>query len=131
MISVLSLILATAGCFLCGVFRSCIHRTGRDIVPGVMANHSPLNFRDLLNVYRSVINAPPVQSRGGATDHSVRDVLCHIRWMLEHMPDRDTDPEKFSRWLGFVQCSLWVTGIYTLDQLRSQTRRAAQEDTTP
>lgn len=56
----------------------------------------------------------------------------HVLWMLnelERMEMQDMEPgsrDKISRWLGFVQGVLWSTGLYTLDELREQTRKALE-----
>ena len=44
----------------------------------------------------------------------------HLRWMLQEMPV--DDPEKAARWLGFIQGVLWRGGLYTIDEMRNQTR---------
>ena len=59
----------------------------------------------------------------------------HALWMLDEMDKMLTDPllarlgdqkllTKFHRWLGFVQGVLWVHGIFSLDELREDTRKA-------
>ena len=55
---------------------------------------------------------------------SSRELLEHARWMIQEMlshlekwPDR-----KLNRWLGFVQGILNITAVYSISQLRNQTR---------
>jgi len=45
------------------------------------------------------------------------DTLSHIRWMLSQaaiMPDVN----RCMRWIGFIQGSLWSTGLLSADRLR-------------
>ncbi len=82
-----------------------------------------MGFEELLEIYRRGISVPPI--RAGAEGLGWQPpALSHARWMLDNMPDRQAEPEKFHRWLGFVQGVMWESGIYTIDQFREQTRRA-------
>lgn len=53
----------------------------------------------------------------GSGDEMVvhRKAMCHIGWMLEHMPPNG---EKGMRWLGFIQGVLWSMGEATIDEMR-------------
>ena len=61
--------------------------------------------------------------------------LGHALWMLHEMREdlegygyetedaaSDRTWDKFNRWLGFVQGVLWINGVYTIDEMRDQTR---------
>jgi len=52
--------------------------------------------------------------------------LKHARWMIDTMVARmeadDVSEGKANRWLGFVQCLLWTSGICSLEELRSHNR---------
>lgn len=70
-------------------------------------------------------------------------LLDHLLWMLcemdcirEHMdafedgsvnePPSNKQIMKFHRWLGFVQGVFWTLNIFTLQELRNQTRESIQ-----
>lgn len=89
------------------------------------------NWKDLLKVYQRISSGVSAVSIYDQRGHETGKAGCgaphmswmqHLAWMLDHMPDVETEPEKFHRWLGFAQALLWVTGAYDLDQLREQTR---------
>lgn len=50
--------------------------------------------------------------------------LEHARWMcpvaIEHV--QDGNKEKAFRWLGFIQGVLWMSNIYTLNDLKNHSR---------
>lgn len=46
----------------------------------------------------------------------------HVAWMLLQMPDAAGNPDRFNRWLGFVQGVLWVLGVRTIGQMRDDNR---------
>lgn len=46
-------------------------------------------------------------------------VLSHASWMLAQCRAfAAADREKLMRWIGFVQCILWMCGRATIDELR-------------
>ncbi|WP_321471101.1 hypothetical protein [uncultured Paludibaculum sp.] len=62
----------------------------------------------------------------------------HILWMLDvmeatvdtyagHPIAKALAAGKLNRWLGFVQGYLWRADVYSLDELRDQTRKALNE----
>jgi hypothetical protein len=82
------------------------------------------NFPDLVRLYRAAVTDRPVRC-DPTIEASGETAARHISWMQDNMPDPVADTLKFNRWLGFVQGCLWAGGVYTLDQLREQTRAAA------
>jgi hypothetical protein len=50
--------------------------------------------------------------------------LEHCHSMLDQMETfvADHRMDKVFRWLGFVQCALWLQGLYTLDDLKEHNR---------
>lgn len=50
--------------------------------------------------------------------------LSHCCWMLEQMEIfvQEGRIQKAFRWLGFVQCSFWVYGIYSKKDLKNHSR---------
>lgn len=52
--------------------------------------------------------------------------LKHARWMIDTMIARmeadDVSEGKAHRWLGFVQCLLWTSGLCSIADLRSHNR---------
>lgn len=49
----------------------------------------------------------------------------HVLWMCAEVRTflKEGRREKADRWLGFVQGVLWSLGHYTIDDMRSQSRR--------
>ena len=58
------------------------------------------------------------------------DKLGYAVWMcyevLAMLRSEVPDLNKINRWVGFIQCILWVTGTYTIDEMRDQTRKLNQ-----
>jgi hypothetical protein len=102
--------------------------------------------KNLLNVYRAALHKLPMgrlqpvklsarlMNGIGLTS---REMAEHCLWMLDEMevwteplPLGATFKEcldatgKASRWLGFIQGWLWHQGVFTIDELRDQTRKA-------
>lgn len=48
----------------------------------------------------------------------------HLQGMIQKMHGLLSEKEegKFYRWLGFMQGALWMTGVYSLDELRAHNR---------
>lgn len=104
-------------------------------------------MKELLNIYRAALrehggcftlDAQPVQNADGGHGRSTLADVQHLLWMLDQMEamlaDFDgcrcgnvsPDQCKFHRWLGFVQGWMWHQHVFTLDELREQTRKALQ-----
>lgn len=47
--------------------------------------------------------------------------LAHAHWMVQMA--RELSLEKANRWLGFVQGVLWCEKVFTVDEMRDQTRK--------
>ena len=47
--------------------------------------------------------------------------MKHAMWMCETALDfvKEGELDKASRWLGFVQATLWACGHYTIDEMRA------------
>ncbi len=91
-------------------------------------------WTELLQLYRAVLphearsiyNEQEPNQEGILPAHT-RDSSAqrHAAWMLENMPltgQYHLPSPTFHRWLGFIQAILWMSGIYSLNQLRDQTR---------
>lgn len=50
--------------------------------------------------------------------------LAHVQVMLQTMQgwDLQADWDKAQRWWGFIQGAYWVSGVYTIDEMREQNR---------
>ena len=54
-----------------------------------------------------------------------RQTQSHAHWMCLEIPgllETDNGFEKANRWLGFVQGVLWVSGVYSIDDMRDDNR---------
>lgn len=49
----------------------------------------------------------------------------HILWMLDQIKDAGFSPTKACRWLGWIQASLYVDGVASLDALKSINKAAS------
>lgn len=56
--------------------------------------------------------------------HSRNELLGHCHAMLDEMEDFVATGKsgKASRWLGFIQGTLWSLGVYTLEDLKNHNR---------
>jgi len=71
-------------------------------------------MKDLLNFYKdTIVSAGKAEQPKGQ----------HVLNMLDHIPSMTNDTDKMNRWLGFVQGYLWAQNIFSVDQLREQTRK--------
>ena len=54
-----------------------------------------------------------------------REALAHCYAMLDEMEGfiRENRMDKTFRWLGFIQGTLWVSGVFTLEELKTHNRR--------
>lgn len=53
------------------------------------------------------------------------DAMRHAHWMCSELSRMALDPanrDKVNRWLGFVQGVLWVTGLYSINEMREHNR---------
>lgn len=73
---------------------------------------------DLLTIYREKFKEIPIMPQ----DTLVK--LKHALEMIDKMEAFHTEGqiEKFNRWLGFVQGVFWMTGVYTLDEMKTHNR---------
>jgi len=47
------------------------------------------------------------------------DRMRHLCWMCTQIVAHvDENPEKYDRWLGFIQGVLWAQDVFTIEQLR-------------
>ncbi len=58
---------------------------------------------------------------------SMDNALEHCHGMLDRMVQflQEGNLEKCQRWIGFIQCALWVSGIYTLENMKDDNRDIA------
>lgn len=80
----------------------------------------------LLRKYQVMLNAHGSKNQRhslSALLPTKRDVVSHLGWMLGEMRSHTEEQwDKSMRWLGFIQGSMWVLGIYTVDQLKEDNR---------
>lgn len=81
------------------------------------------SFPELIQLYRAVM--PEQAPHRANLAMAVHNAFPHVEWMLLNMPSYRDEGEKYMRCLGFIQGILWENNIYTLDQLREQTRLAS------
>lgn len=57
--------------------------------------------------------------------------LEHLRWMIREMLAHGDDwsERKTNRWLGFIQSTLWQSGVVGILKLRDQTRDLYEDET--
>ncbi len=77
-------------------------------------------MKELLELYSGLVISLPIES-------TKRD---HVIWMCQELlryqggvSARGFDtPAKLNRWLGFIQCYLWVNDLRTIDEMRADIR---------
>jgi hypothetical protein len=52
------------------------------------------------------------------------EFLEHAKWMLEQIPQHieDNKIDKANRWLGFIQGTLWTSGLRTIEEMKNDNR---------
>jgi|SRR3989338_4031467 len=70
------------------------------------------------------IDFPHTLSLANYGDQAKEMALSHCHGMLDQMESfvAEGRMEKTFRWLGFIQGVLWLTGCYTLEELKNQNR---------
>jgi hypothetical protein len=55
--------------------------------------------------------------------------LCHLYWMCTEIPGfvREGRIEKAMRWLGFIQGSMWVLEIRTIEEMKNDNMPADEK----
>ncbi len=81
----------------------------------------------LVDLYRAELARRGVESREMNTacrPASTEIILAHCLWMLSCMPAfiDEGKLDKFDRWLGYVQGCFACCCIFTINQMRDQTR---------
>ena len=72
----------------------------------------------------------PESYAGGALTPLPADAMRHAHWMCVELARMALDPanrDKVNRWLGFAQGVLWVTGLYSIDEMREHNRDPKSE----
>jgi hypothetical protein len=98
---------------------------------------TPLQVRDLIKEYKRTIKANYYSSRlplesiridGEYIPTQERSSYwaehAHLLWMCDQVElflNKD-QWEKVNRWLGFMQGALWMSGIYSIDEMRDHNR---------
>jgi hypothetical protein len=66
------------------------------------------------------------------SEQEQKNHLVHMLDRMEEMLDSSLFPvtnwDKFNRWLGFVQGSLWNLGEYTLNEMREHNMRPGKQE---
>ena len=100
------------------------------------------DLQELVDFYIKELESQSFFSRSSGTGPEPKSTpLEHACWMLHRMDEScqgygnlwaDENSkikwDKYNRWLGFVQGVLWVSGIYTIDQMREHVIHATQKD---
>lgn len=73
-------------------------------------------LQTVMTLYKKTLIGVPSIRNGTA--------LQHVNWMLDNMCDNlpTLDMEKAARWLGFIQGVLWVSNVFTIDEMRDHNR---------
>ncbi len=73
-------------------------------------------LQGIITLYKKTLTAVPSVRNGTA--------LQHVNWMLDNMLSNisESDMEKAARWLGFIQGVLWVSNVYSIDEMRDHNR---------
>ncbi len=78
--------------------------------------------------WKYVFKNGKMEKRDGAIDFSElpEDQNEQVKYLLDmttHMPE---GPEKFSRWLGFIQGAMWSLGLRKIDEMKDDNRVSVQ-----
>jgi len=72
------------------------------------------------------LEADPKRADTSLTRPSEAQALRHLAWMCQQMREvlKSDSPnsEKVARWLGFVQGVSWMTGLFSIDEMRDHNR---------
>ncbi|MEK7519038.1 MAG: hypothetical protein AAB424_01905 [Patescibacteria group bacterium] len=70
------------------------------------------------------LSIPPVEHSTNNVLMTPRRGLEHAHWMLSSIREfaQQGAFDTAFRWLGFVQGILWMTGVYSIDELRNHNR---------
>lgn len=85
-------------------------------------------IRCALDEYQATLerlNASPEQfphERQGPQPAEGRNHAASMIPRMREMVDDPAQREKLMRWMGFLQGVLWLTGVYTMHQLRDHNR---------
>lgn len=83
------------------------------------------HMREVVNLYSKELKDRGVEPARGAPSP-----LAHAAWMLDEILAflEDGRWDKANRWLGFVQGTLWVLGVYTIPQMADHNRKPSGEE---
>jgi hypothetical protein len=81
----------------------------------------------VIEIYRrklEELNIPKLDFPHDKHSPKPNHVIEHAHDMLDMMVGfvEEGRLDKANRWLGFVQCALWSTGVYTLNELKDHNR---------
>lgn len=51
-------------------------------------------------------------------------VKKHLKGMILRMPNREDNPFKWNRWLGFMQGVVWMLGKRSIDELKQANKES-------
>ncbi len=83
--------------------------------------------KNLIQTYCLVLKERGVNEQeflGSEVSPSKAQTLAHAFGMLNRMEEllEKEEIDKFNRWLGFIQGIFWNNGMYSIAELREQTR---------
>jgi len=59
-----------------------------------------------------------------------KTLIRHLIWMCRNMPNREDNPYKWNRWLGFVQGGCVSLGMASIEQFMAVNKRSLNEGLT-
>jgi hypothetical protein len=91
---------------------------------------TPLQLLNLTVAYRDSLTVDSVKANPQTKAGEFGRQLQHCGWMLDQMVGliRNNEIEKAHRWLGFVQGTLWVLRIYSIDELKGHMKQATEHN---
>jgi hypothetical protein len=88
---------------------------------------TPDQVRSVLAAYEErlqELEADPVRIDTSIRNPDPNAALRHTRWAIGQTKTfiDEGSMEKAMRWLGFIQATLWMTGLYSIDEMRDHNR---------
>lgn len=79
---------------------------------------------EAIELYRAKLVAQgykPQRTVTGGVLPTQQTALSHALWMCLQVPGLDSAGKR-ARWLGFIQCTLWTWGLFSIDAMRDHNR---------
>jgi hypothetical protein len=96
----------------------------------------PEQTKKVLRTYENLLTKKGFESkRIPSTDIPInevkynKEILNHICWMCAEAQRFDENKlDKINRWLGFIQGTLWTSGLFTIDDMREHVIEASKKE---